>query len=157
MKSKISTVLIVCWLISGCALFKQVTVTFQGNSMLPTIKDGEKLTVLRLDTKSPAQLVRGDIVLFRSPLDQSKSYIKRVIALPGDQIEIKSGEIWLNGKRLEEPYLSSRLNLAQRSQAASVVPPHSYFILGDNRDNSADSRIWGSVPEELIDAKVINR
>jgi signal peptidase I len=101
--------------------------------MLPTIKDGEKLTVLRLDAKSRAQLVRGDIVLFRSPLDQSKSYIKRVIGLPGDQIEIKSGEIWLNGKRLEDPYLSSRLNLAQRSQAASAVPQHSYFILGDNR------------------------
>jgi signal peptidase I len=125
--------------------------------MLPTIKDGESLTVQRLDGKSRAQLMRGEIVVFRYPLDQTKSYIKRLIGLPGDQIEIKSGEVWLNAAKLDEPYLSSRLNVAQRSQPATVVPPHSYFILGDNRDNSSDSRIWGTVPEELIDAKVISK
>jgi len=157
MKSKVTVFLIICCLISGCELPTQGTVTFQGTSMLPTIKDGERLKVRRLDAKSRSQLGRGDIVVFRYPLDPSKSYIKRLIGLPGDQIEIKSGEVWLNAVKLAEPYLSSRLNVSQRSQPLLTVPAHGYFMMGDNRDNSSDSRIWGAVPEELLDAKVVSQ
>ena len=157
MKSKVTVFLIMCWLISGCELPTQRTVTFQGTSMLPTIKNGDRLKVMDLDSKSRRQLGRGDILVFRYPLDPSKSYIKRLIALPGDHIEIKSGEVWLNGIQVAEPYLSSRLNVSQRSQSPLTVPAHSYFMMGDNRDNSSDSRIWGAVPEELLDAKVVSQ
>ena len=90
-------------------------------------------------------------------MDKSKSYIKRVIGLPGDQIEIRGGEVWLNESKLVEAYISPRLNISQRSQSMLKVPAQNYFIMGDNRDNSADSRIWGCVPEGLIYAKVIGK
>lgn len=123
--------------------------------MLPGIKDGDKLKVQWLDAGTRTQLVRGDIIVFRYPADPTKRYVKRVIGLPADQIEIKTGEVWLNGIKLDEPYVSPRLNLSQRSQAIVRVPAHGYYVLGDNRDNSNDSRMWGAVPEELIDAKVV--
>jgi signal peptidase I len=123
--------------------------------MLPTLKDGDKLRILRLDSSTRSQLVRGDIIVFKYPADQTKRYIKRVIGIPGDRIEIKSGEVWLNEVKLDEPYVSSQLNLARRSQPQLTVPPHSYFVMGDNRDNSNDSRLWGALPEDLVDAKVI--
>lgn len=125
--------------------------------MLPTIKDGDRLQTTELDTKSGPALRRGEIVVFRAPIDTSKRYIKRVIGLPGDRIEIRGGEVWLNESKLLEPYLSPKLNLTQRSLPPLTVPPQSYFIMGDNRDNSADSRIWGCVPAGLIYAKVVGR
>jgi signal peptidase I len=152
----ITILLIACSLVSSCTFFK-TTIKYQGTSMLPSIKDGDKLEVLRLDAKSRTQLARGDIIVFKYPMDQTKRYVKRVIGLPADQIEIKTGEVWLNGVKLVEPYVSSRLNLSQRSQPVVTVPAHAYYVLGDNRDNSADSRIWGTVPEELIDAKVVRQ
>ncbi|HEV8371134.1 MAG TPA: signal peptidase I [Pyrinomonadaceae bacterium] len=157
MNSKVIVFLITCCLISGCELLTQRTITFQDTSMLPTIKNGDRLKVRRLDAKARAQLSRGDIVVFRYPLDPSKSYIKRLIGLPGDQIEIKRGEVWVNGVKLTEPYLSSRLNVSQRPQQLLTVPAHAYFMMGDNRDNSSDSRMWGAVPEELLDAKVVSQ
>jgi signal peptidase I len=125
--------------------------------MLPGIKDGDRLEVTRLDSKLVKTIARGDIVVFRAPEEASKSYIKRVIGLPGDQIEIRGGEVWVNNSKLEERYIDSRLNLSQRSQPRLSVPPQNYFIMGDNRDNSADSRIWGCVPEGLIYAKVVGK
>ena len=151
------TILIACLLVSGCALLKPRTVTFYGTSMLPGIKDGDKVNVLWLDATTRTHLARGDVIVFRFPPDPSKRYIKRLIGLPGDQIEIKSGDVWLNGVKLEEHYVSSQLNLSRRSQRLLVIPPHAYFVLGDNRDNSSDSRFWGTVPEELIEAKVVGK
>jgi signal peptidase I len=123
--------------------------------MLPGIKDGDLLKVQQLDEKTRTQLARGDIIVFKYPADQTKRYVKRVIGLPGDKIEIKTGEVWLNGVKLNAPYISSRLNVSQRSQALVTVPAHEYYVMGDNRDNSADSRIWGTVPEELVVQKVV--
>jgi len=94
---------------------------------------------------------------FSDPPDKSKSYIKRVIGLPGDQIEIREGEVWLNESKLVEPYVSPKLNISQRSLPTLTVAAQNYFIMGDNRDSSADSRIWGCVPEGLIYAKVIGK
>lgn len=156
MQSRITILLIAFSLIASCTFLKR-TVTFQGTSMLPGIKDGDKLELQRLDARTRAQLVTGDIVAFKYPLDTTKWYIKRVIGLPGDKIEIKSGEVWLNGVKLDEPYVSSRLNLSQRSYPLLTVPVHAYFVLGDNRDNSNDSRLMGAVPEELIYAKVARK
>jgi len=123
--------------------------------MLPGIKDGDELVVQRLDEKTRTQLLRGDIIVFRYPADQTKRFVKRVIGLPGDKIEFKTGELWLNGVKADEPYVDSRLNLSQRSQELKTVPAHRYYVLGDNRDNSNDSRLWGALPKELIDAKVV--
>lgn len=153
--SRIIILLIVCSLVSSCTFLTKRTIKYQGTSMLPGIKDGDNLKVQRLDTTTRTQLVRGDIIVFKYPMDPTKRYVKRVIGLPADQIEIKTGEVWLNGVRLNEPYVSSRLNLSQRSQPLITVPAHAYYVLGDNRDNSNDSRMWGTVPEELIDAKVV--
>jgi signal peptidase I len=123
--------------------------------MLPTIKNGEKVTTEKLDAQSTAKLKRGDIVVFKYPKDPSKGYIKRLIGLPGDTVEILGEEVWVNGNKLSEPYVDSRMNLSHRSLPSVVVPAHSYYVLGDNRDNSSDSRIWGFVPEELLISKVV--
>jgi signal peptidase I len=124
--------------------------------MLPTIKNGEKLSTEKLDAELKAKLARGDIVVFKYPKDPSKGYIKRVIGLPGDTVEMRTGEVWVNGSRLSEPYVDSKMNLSQRSQPAVVVPARSYYVMGDNRDNSSDSRSWGVVPDELLISKVVN-
>jgi signal peptidase I len=147
--------LITCSLLLSCTFLKKTTVKYEGISMLPGIKDGDKLEVKQLDEKTRTQLVRGDIIVFKYPADPTKRWVKRVIGLPGDRIEIKAGEVWLNGVKLDEPYVSSHLNLSQRSQELVRVPAHGYYVLGDNRDNSNDSRMWGAVPEELVVAKVL--
>ena len=124
--------------------------------MLPTIKNGERLHTEKLDAESKVKLARGDILVFKYPKDPSKGYIKRLIGLPGDTVEIRAGEVWVNGSKLSEPYVDSKMNMS-RSQPAVVVPARSYYVLGDNRDNSSDSRSWGFVPEELLIAKVVNQ
>jgi signal peptidase I len=124
--------------------------------MLPSIKNGQRLRTKKIDAEAKSTLTRGDILVFKYPKDPSKGYIKRLIGLPGDTLEIRAGEVWVNGSKLSEPYVDSKMNLSQRSQPTVVVPAHSYYLLGDNRDNSSDSRIWGFVPEELLIAKVIN-
>ena len=125
--------------------------------MLPSIKDGQKLTTMRMDAAVRASLARGDILIFKYPKDPSKFYIKRLIGMPGERIEIQAGEVLVNGVKLSEPYLDSKLNLSTRLWPPVVIPARSYYLLGDNRDNSADSRIWGFVPEELLIAKVVNQ
>lgn len=125
--------------------------------MLPTIKDGERLSTIKLDSQSVKTIARGDIIVFRSPMDTSRSYIKRVIGVPGDRLEIRGGEVWLNESKLLEPYVSPNLNTSARSYPVLTVPLQTYYVMGDNRDNSADSRFWGSVPAGLVYAKVVGR
>jgi signal peptidase I len=145
-----------CCLIMGCSLLTRNEVVFEGTSMLPSIKNGQKLKAKKIDSESKSTLTRGDILVFKYPKDPSKGYIKRLIGLPGDRVEIQAGEVWVNGSKLSEPYVDSKMNISQRSQPSVVVPARSYYLLGDNRDNSSDSRIWGFVPEELLIAKVVN-
>ena len=157
MNWKLGAVLLAVLVSCSCASSRQPTVTFSGTAMLPSIKDGETLRVQILDSNARRQLERGDIVVFQDPRDNSKSAIKRIIGLPEDELEIRGNEVWINGTKLSEPYLDTRLNLLQRSLVIQNVPPHSYFMMSDNRDNSADSRVWGPVAEGLIEAKVIDR
>ncbi len=89
------------------------------------------------------------VVVFRAPLPGSPDFVKRVIGLPGDTVEIHRGVVWVNGKPLEEPYRNSPPD-AQENYAAVKVPPAHYFVLGDNRGNSYDSRYWGFVPHSAI-------
>lgn len=93
---------------------------------------------------------RQQIVIFRPPSDPSApDYVKRVIGLPGDAVEIKAGAVWVNGQKLREPYLDKPMDPFEHD-GPYRVPEHSYFVMGDNRANSSDSRYWGFVPRAAI-------
>lgn len=136
-------------------------VKVEGTSMLPRLHDGERIFVNKLiyydEYRWAPKIERGDIVVFWFPDDPSKSYIKRVIGLPGDRVEVHEGIVRVNGHDLNETYLESRHNLSHRSQAPVDVRPNYYFVMGDNRDNSFDSRIWGLVPKKYIYGKALLR
>ncbi len=136
-------------------------VKVEGTPMLPRLHDGERIFVNKLiyydDYRWAPKVARGDIVVFWFPDDPSKSYIKRVIGLPGDTVEIHQGVVEVNGKDLDETYLDPRLNVSHRSQPATFVKPNYYFVMGDNRDNSSDSRIWGLVPKKYVYGKALFR
>src|SRR5688572_32663809 len=148
-------VVIACLLLTSCLLLGRKSVVFEGTSMLPTIKNGQKLYVEPLGGELRIKLARGDIVVFKYPKDPSKGYIKRLVGLPGDKVEIQAGEVWVNGSKLSEPYVDSKMNLSRWSQSTIDIPARSYYVLGDNRDNSSDARFWGLVPEELLIAKAL--
>lgn len=93
---------------------------------------------------------RGDIVVFRYPQQPEKDFIKRIIAIPGDTIEIRAGRVLLNGRLLDEPYARDG---ATYEMSPRVVPPGQYFVLGDNRPNSSDSHVWGFVPADNLIGK----
>ena len=97
---------------------------------------------------------RGDVIVFRFPQDPSRDFVKRVIALPGETIAMDRGRVIIDGEPLDEPYLEER-DLS--SLPPTLVPPRSYFVMGDNRDGSSDSRHWGMVPLENIVGKVLVR
>ncbi len=138
-------ILLFC-LFSACS---PKTVLNQGTGMLPTIKDGDKL----LMDENIVELKRGDIIAFLYPRDTSKWYIKRIIGLPGETVEVRTGKIYVNGQILDEPYLDESFNQQIVSFPPKIIGENSYFVLGDNRDNSSDSRYWGSVSKDLIKAK----
>jgi len=136
-------------------------VKVEGTSMLPRLHDGERIFVNKLiyyDEYSWAPKVdRGDIVVFWFPDDPSKSYIKRVVGLPGDTIEMRDGTVRVNGAQIDERYLDPRFNVSPKSQAPVYVRPNYYFVMGDNRDNSSDSRSWGLVPKKYVYGKALLR
>jgi signal peptidase I len=154
-KLQVAIPIIASSLALSCCLFNRGSVVFEGTSMLPTIQNGQRLKTIRLDSQSRTKLARGDIVAFWFPKDTSKSYMKRIVALPGETVEIQKAEVWVNGTKLSEPYVAPKFNVSLRPYTRVTVPLHSYYVLGDNRDNSSDSRLWGFVPEDLIYAEVV--
>ena len=128
-------------------------VRVEGTSMLPRLEDSDRLFINKFVYHIEA-IQRGDIVVFRYPLDPQKSYIKRVIALPGDQIRIDRGVVWLNGKPLNERYVPEEYR-DDRSMAQMTVPPNCYFMMGDHRSISSDSREFGPVERSLIYGKAV--
>lgn len=124
--------------------------------MLPSFKEGQRLKIRRFDRFEEPDLKRGDVVVFLFPDDPSKSYVKRLIGLSGDTVEIREGKVIVNDQELDEPYVDSRRNQSHRSQQPIFVKPNYYYVLGDNRDNSSDSRIWGLVPERYIYGKIVS-
>lgn len=148
-------------LASLLVVFVVQPVKVEGTSMLPRLHDGERIFVNKLvyydDYRWAPKIDRGDIVVFWFPDDPSKSYIKRVIGLPGDTVEMHDGLVRVNGRDLQETYLDSHNNTSHRSQPAVYVRPNYYFVMGDNRDNSSDSRIWGLVPKKYIYGKALFR
>ncbi len=94
---------------------------------------------------------RGDVVVFEAPLAEGRDFIKRVIAIPGDTVEVRSGAVIVNGRVLEEPYIARPASYSWPSNGGpALVPDRQYFVLGDNRDNSSDSHVWGFLPEGNI-------
>lgn len=136
-------------------------VKVEGTSMLPYLHDGERIFVNKLiyydDYRWAPKIYRGDIVVFWYPEDPSKSYIKRVIGLPGDTVEVNDGRVRVNGRDLDETYLDPELNRHPPSRPPVQVKSGYYFVMGDNRDNSSDSRIWGPVPKKYIYGKALFR
>lgn len=126
-------------------------VRVEGTSMLPGLKNQDRLFINKF-VYHFEKISRGDVVVFHYPLDPSKSYIKRVIALPGDRLWIDEGHVYVNGKLLKEPYVPAKYR-DTRSLAEMVIPPHEYFVMGDHRSISSDSRDFGPVPRNLIYGK----
>lgn len=140
----------------ACGFHGRDTVVLQGVAMLPILKEGQIVKVKRFDRFEEPDLKRGDVVVFLFPDDPSASHFKRLIGLPGDTVEVREGKVFVNSQELDEPYVDSRFNQSHRSQQPVFVRPHYYYVLGDNRDNSSDSRIWGLVPERYVYAKVVS-
>ncbi len=146
-----------------------------GSSMEPTLHTGQYIMVNRLiyahidlnlfsrrlpgGEKEPhlAYLFhlprRGDIVVFEYPRDTSRDFIKRVIGLPGETVEVRNNQVYINGVPLEEPYLSDTAKRQMGHMAPVQVPPGAVFVMGDNRGNSSDSRNWGPLPLDRIVGK----
>jgi signal peptidase I len=134
-------------------LFLYQPVKVEGTSMMPSLIDQERIFINKFVYRfGIADIGRGDTVVFWFPGDPSKSYIKRVIGAPGDTVEVIEGKVFVNGRALAEPYVPDEYR-DRVSMAPSVVPADQYFVLGDHRSSSNDSRMWGMVPRRYIYGK----
>ena len=134
-------------------VFLYQPVRVEGTSMLPMLEDQDRLFINKVAYRM-GEIHRGDVVVFQYPRDHTKSYIKRVIALPGDRLRIDDGQVYVNGERMLEPYVPNRFS-DDRSQPEMVLPPHDYFVMGDHRSISSDSREFGPVDRSLIYGKAV--
>lgn len=162
-------------------------VKVEGTSMEPNLHNGERIFVNKLIYYGLPTLQRGDIVVFWYPDNPTKSYIKRVIGLPGEMVVLCNGHVFINGTQLNEPYIDPTRNVALSNPGYQISPPespqlgkaffkycdnpvsgatnippppvpnHYFFVMGDNRDQSSDSRSWGLVPEKYIYGKALFR
>jgi signal peptidase I len=132
-------------------IFLYQPVRVEGTSMLPVLQDQDRLFINKVAYRV-GHIEHGDVVVFLYPRDHSKSYIKRVIGVPGDTIRISDGEVSVNGKPLKELYIPLRFR-DDRSEPELVVPPNEYFVMGDHRSISSDSRDFGPVNRDLIYGK----
>jgi signal peptidase I len=148
--------------LSVAVLFFFFLVTFvaqafrvQGTSMQPLLADGERIVVNKFVYRFEA-IQRGDVVVFWYPKDPSVSFIKRVVGVPGDVVEMRSGVLFVNNVAVQEDYLKPGFRDSD-SYAAVPVPKGYYYVLGDHRNSSNDSRSWGEVPEKYIYGKAVFR
>ena len=136
-------------------LFLYRPVKVEGTSMMPSLFDQERLFINQFSYKfGLGDIKRGDTVVFLFPEDPTKSYIKMVIGLPGDTVAVDDGYVLVNGKKLVENYVPPEYR-DDRSYSSTVVPPGDYFVLGDHRVSSNDSRAWGFVPKDYIYGKAV--
>jgi len=132
-------------------IFLYQPVRVEGTSMLPMLEDQDRLFINKIAYRV-GDIHQGDVVVFQYPRDRTKSYIKRVIGLPGDDIRIEHGRVYVNGAQLKEPYVPNRYT-DDKSQPEMVLAPNQYFVMGDHRSISSDSRDFGPVDRELIYGK----
>jgi signal peptidase I len=124
-------------------------------SMLPELEPGDRVMVLKFWYSLPKIYPkRGQIVVFKFPVDPRRDFVKRIIGVPGDKIEIIGGRVFVNDREIAESYVQHPDNF---TMPADIVPPNSYFCLGDNRANSQDSRFWGYVKADFIRGPAVFR
>ena len=155
--------LVIAFLLAALIRFVLFTpIVVDGESMMPTLESGERMIVNKLNYKI-GDIQHFDIVVFHAP--EKKDYIKRVIGVPGDTLEYKNDQLYINGKKINEPYLQDYKNQIVDGGTLTedfsvldytgkkIIPKGSYFVMGDNRRNSKDSRHIGLVSEEEIVGK----
>jgi signal peptidase I len=136
--------------------FAVQAVHVEGLSMWATLDDNDYLIANKVDYRlhNPQ---RGDIIILRPPTDNSKDFIKRVIALPGERLLIRSGVVYINGRKLDEPYLPEAwiafTDWPSNNSNGQVMGANQYFVMGDNRNRSQDSRIFGPITRDRIDGR----
>jgi signal peptidase I len=136
-------------------LFLYQPVKVEGTSMMPTLDDQERIFINKFVYRFHFEKIdRGDTVVFWFPGDPSKSYIKRVIGMPSDRVEVRDGSVVVNGTPLEEDYVPQEYR-DQSEMRPTTVGPDEYFVLGDHRSSSNDSRTWGMVPRRYIYGKAV--
>jgi signal peptidase I len=137
----------VIWLLINFTTARYVV---EGSSMEPNLVTGQFLIVSRLAYRF-GEPQRGDVIVFDFPGNPSDDYVKRIIGLPGDEIQIDQGNVYVNGELLEEPYIADNSLTSRRG--TWVVPEDNYFVMGDNRPSSSDSRTWGTLNADFIVGK----
>jgi signal peptidase I len=133
-------------------------VKVEGTSMMPTLTDQERIFINKFTYRwGLGNIEHGDTVVFWYPQDTSKSYIKRVIGVPGDRVRVEGGQVYVNGAALNETYVppENRDFSSWHDGEEQTVPMGRYFVLGDHRNQSSDSRMWGYVPRENIYGKAV--
>jgi signal peptidase I len=144
--------LILSWVLRSFVVEARVIPT---GSMLPTIQLQDRVVVDKLFFKW-SSLKRGDIVVFHPPAKAfaTEDFIKRVIGLPGDKLEVKNQKVYINDQPLVEPYIAEA---PKYNYGPQIIPTGAYFVMGDNRNNSADSHEWGFLPAENITGRALFR
>jgi signal peptidase I len=136
-------------------LFLYQPVKVEGTSMMPALVDQERIFINKFVYRfGISEINRGDTVVFWYPGDPSKSYIKRIVGMPGDKVQVVEGTVFVNGQALDEPYVPSEYR-DQVSTPLATVPSDEFFVLGDHRSSSNDSRSWGTVPRKFIYGKAV--
>jgi signal peptidase I len=134
-------------------VFLYQPVKVEGTSMAPLLSDQERIFINKFVYRFEP-IERGDVVVFWYPLDRSKSFIKRVVALPGEMVEIRKGIVYVNGVALPEPYVPPQYE-DLTDYPATKIAEHSYFVMGDHRISSNDSRVFGTVPSHFIYGRAV--
>jgi signal peptidase I len=134
----------------GMAFFLRIP-QVTGPSMLPRVQPGEVVLINTLAYRL-GPIGRGDVVALEHDEPTAQTFLKRVVALPGERVRLDAGVLYVDGRRIAEPYVSFP---DVRSVAPVVVPPHALYVLGDNRALSEDSREWGPVPESAVIGKAV--
>lgn len=136
-------------------LFLYQPVKVEGTSMMPSLINEERIFINKFVYRfGISEIQRGDMVVFWFPADPTKSYIKRVIGIPGDTVEVNDGTVVVNGEPLVESYVPKEYR-DHISMQRRVIPQEQYFVLGDHRVSSNDSRTWGMVPRHFIYGKAV--
>jgi signal peptidase I len=136
------------------------TVHVIGYSMIPTLNDNDYVLATKVDLRFTTPQ-RGDIVILKDPFDNSQDFVKRVIALPGERLKITSGHVYINGRLLDEPYLPKNDPWVSGSNwptdggdpSGALIPTGHYFVMGDNRNHSSDSRLFGTISVNQIESR----
>ena len=134
-------------------VFLYQPVKVEGTSMMPRLTDQERVFINKFIYRFES-IHRGDVVVFRLPADPGKSYIKRVIGLPGEVVNMTQGEVFIDRQALEEPYIMPEYR-GRQNFGPVEVPPGEFFLLGDRRSSSNDSRSWGTVSKNLVYGKAV--